>query len=556
MPKKSTFIQDKSVPNDHFFDTFGKGVNRKISKPDLFNQIRANAQTYIYQTQAEVEKLNLQANPDNPVYFRVAENDFKLYEITTLEPGPDDFSLDNGTTATHIAGFVPDAEDIPADSPDDNVQAGLRNRVTALPDITSLSSLDTGALVDGQQFSVGSYLPNTSTGSALLRWRPDLPKSRHDGVLFFSLTVPMFTDPDDTQDYRDGAGETDPGGNGVMELVRGEIIYDATVRIPELSPDLAPALRDFGARISVGSGAELVFRLSSGHSLKSAIRASGADYSRFRVSSEDAEVGLSENFQSVSTGDLDGRDLPRNAANAVVLIGSKGPSWGILLDMAGADVNGIVACLLSDVKVEPGCGVKNSGLSNFIVYSSRAILSGAIGTGAGVRGLWGGNSSSISGQGINVSGAAGTGAHISRGTSFNLQDSIADNCNIGYDIRRSYGMLSGSSANDCISRAISARTSVFEAEQFSGERCGDIAVRLDGGCDVSLSSASLVDAGDRAIQVSRSHCWAQNCDGSGAGEYSFRVDRGVLDIRGATGDVWTGNVVNDINGSGIVYRDV
>lgn len=100
MPKKSNFITDSEVPDGHFFDTFGNGVNRKISKQNLFAQIEAQAQTYYYDSEDDLKAANLEADPDNPIYVRVAPA-WRLYRITSLAPvAPYDIALNNGATAT------------------------------------------------------------------------------------------------------------------------------------------------------------------------------------------------------------------------------------------------------------------------------------------------------------------------------------------------------------------------------------------------------------------------------------------------------------------------
>lgn len=101
MPKKSNFITDSEVPNGHYFDTFGNGVNRKISKENLFSQIQEESlQTYYYDSEDDLKAADLEADPDNPIYVRVAPA-WRLYRITSQAPvAPFDIALDNGATAT------------------------------------------------------------------------------------------------------------------------------------------------------------------------------------------------------------------------------------------------------------------------------------------------------------------------------------------------------------------------------------------------------------------------------------------------------------------------
>lgn len=100
MPKKSNFITDSEVPDGHFFDTFGNGVNRKISKENLFAQIKKKAQTYYYDSEDDLKAADLEADPDSPIYVRVAPA-WRLYRITSQAAvAPFDIPLDNGATAT------------------------------------------------------------------------------------------------------------------------------------------------------------------------------------------------------------------------------------------------------------------------------------------------------------------------------------------------------------------------------------------------------------------------------------------------------------------------
>lgn len=234
---------------------------------------------------------------------------------------------------------------------DSQVRTNSQNEskfVTLLPDITALASLNTSALVGGQQFSVGSYLPNTSTGSCLLRWRPDLPKSRHDGVLFFSLTVPMFTGTD-TADYRNGVGETDPGGNGVMELVRGEIIYSVTSLIPSYYPTLQESIVDLDGRLQSTGDVVISHRIEAGHRPTLGVVLANKDYSRHRLVADDAEVLVAESFPA------DGHFLFCENGTA--------PRLSFLVNMGGksAQDGAIYMLRRGHVRIDAGCGAIYSG---------------------------------------------------------------------------------------------------------------------------------------------------------------------------------------------------
>ena len=64
-------------------------------------------------------------------------------------------------------------------------------------------------------------------GKGLFLWNPDVPKSRHDGGLFISPTVPYDGTRASLEDFLSGTGETDPTGNGVwVRQFEGDILAD------------------------------------------------------------------------------------------------------------------------------------------------------------------------------------------------------------------------------------------------------------------------------------------------------------------------------------------
>lgn len=76
-------------------------------------------------------------------------------------------------------------------------------------------SIDTIYLVKG-------WYPDQEFGGDAFAWLPDEPKSSHDGGVYISPTVPAVsnqagaTAADRQNNFRDGTGETDPGGTGVF----------------------------------------------------------------------------------------------------------------------------------------------------------------------------------------------------------------------------------------------------------------------------------------------------------------------------------------------------
>lgn len=101
--KKSEFIAIDSVPDDYSFNVFGNGVDREISKPNLFSQIKDESfAPFIYPTIELLQAADLEADDTNPTYAMCEETGYRIYKITNLAAGTYDISLDNGNTASII----------------------------------------------------------------------------------------------------------------------------------------------------------------------------------------------------------------------------------------------------------------------------------------------------------------------------------------------------------------------------------------------------------------------------------------------------------------------
>lgn len=98
--KQSQFIEINELSDSDYLPAFGMSSNKKISKPNLFKQIRDETQIFIYPTTELLQAANLFADPDWPVYVRNEETEYRLYKITSIAPAVNDIALNNGTTAT------------------------------------------------------------------------------------------------------------------------------------------------------------------------------------------------------------------------------------------------------------------------------------------------------------------------------------------------------------------------------------------------------------------------------------------------------------------------
>lgn len=97
----------------------------------------------------------------------------------------------------------------------------FKNKVIPLDSIAVFPTLDVSGYSDRQQFHLNSFAPEGEGGGGSLLWASDLSKLLHDGIKYFSPTVPIpadFDNPTDVQNYRDGVGEEFPADNGIFVL--------------------------------------------------------------------------------------------------------------------------------------------------------------------------------------------------------------------------------------------------------------------------------------------------------------------------------------------------
>jgi hypothetical protein len=98
--KQSQFIEVQELTDSDYVPVFGQSSNRKISKSNLFDQIKDETQIFIYPTIEQLQSADLVADLTWPVYVRVEEAEYRLYKITSLAPGVNDIAMNNGLTAT------------------------------------------------------------------------------------------------------------------------------------------------------------------------------------------------------------------------------------------------------------------------------------------------------------------------------------------------------------------------------------------------------------------------------------------------------------------------
>jgi hypothetical protein len=137
--KQSSFTEVHELLNSDYVPVFGSGSNKKISKPELFRQIKDETQIFVYPTIEQLQSANLVADPDWPTYVRVEEAGYRLYKITSIAAGANDIVLNNGTVAKSQLEY---------DNVIDNV-AALSAAVATLPIGTTVSTRGAVTAGDG-----------------------------------------------------------------------------------------------------------------------------------------------------------------------------------------------------------------------------------------------------------------------------------------------------------------------------------------------------------------------------------------------------------------------
>lgn len=146
-----------------------------------------------------------------------------------------------------------------------------KKKVIPIDSIANFPNLDVDGYSPRQQFILGSFAPDGDSGGGILLWEPDLPKSLHNGVNYFSPTVPIpadFNNPTDVQNYLDGVGEEWPAGDGVFvlnyfvskeefDLVQDRIV-SVVANLSAMSPSVGQQVSTKGC-LSVGDGGHGIF---------------------------------------------------------------------------------------------------------------------------------------------------------------------------------------------------------------------------------------------------------------------------------------------------------
>lgn len=278
--------------------------------------------------------------------------------------------------------------------------------------------------VEGAIYTANSWSGGLE-GTSTWIYQSSVPKTRHDGVLFVSPTVPAIGVGGQTESgFLNGTDEQDPTGSGVFRLLNGTVTRTAVVRIPEDYSSLQQAIDDLANRISTTEPADINVRISGGFSPDSGLLLTDGDYSQFRIVSDDTTVTLSSSFPS-SSNIIEG-------LNAVM------PRLAVLFDAVGRGNHGIYVRACRGI-VEPNKGVLNAGYfglyvneaSTYKADSSRFTNAGAnnsVSSQVDATGISARRGSKVFATGCDVSNSLRYGLSASKGSTVVCDNTSADNC--------------------------------------------------------------------------------------------------------------------------------
>ena len=255
--------------------------------------------------------------------------------------------------------------------------------------------------------------------------------------------------------YRKGTGFVSADENGILwvdadgvgwEAGPGFVLAeDASLRVPSRFATLQEAI-DGTIHYQVTQGAAIDLLIESGHRPASGIIVEDGDYGQYRISAEDADVPLDENWQS-TTGFLTARRARAPTLNCLIDMSPIGSAA-----VTNEETNGYFCDHASTGFVTEGSGVKNCpgrrGIGAF--RGSSISAEGAIATGCAHWAIVASRDSHISAIGADASDSL-RGFYAARVSTITANESTANSCGQGYIARRGSTLFCpDSQANDCV----------------------------------------------------------------------------------------------------------
>lgn len=226
--KKSQFIEVETLTDSQLIPVFGSGVDRKISKPNLFKQIKDESfSPFIYPTIAILQSADLEVDVDNPTYCRCEETEYRLYKITNAAPGVDDITLTNGNTAEYQIEY----------------------RDTGF--VTSVATAATGALAvftDSTGHEIDKSVVPTNAGKAFIQATDgasiSFPRKNADNTVTMRSASQYFDDIKQSATH---------GAAGVIKTADGTSTLAQTATDEAITPANLAALKASSAEVTAGT---------------------------------------------------------------------------------------------------------------------------------------------------------------------------------------------------------------------------------------------------------------------------------------------------------------
>jgi hypothetical protein len=223
------------------------------------------------------------------------------------------------------------------------------------------------------------------------------------------------------------------------------VAEDVTVNIPSDFSTLQAAVDFHSARVCK-QGARITLNIESGHQPATGLLVQNGDYSRFYITSTDAEVDLASGFVGVVAPPDGGSTI--TSGTFIMAINAAGPVLGTIIDANGAagartgyfalrNATGRADRPAAPTEEEPVLP-PIAGCKNFLHANAQAqecstlVWENAVATGSGLNGIYAERASIIHAEFTDASNAAGAGFVAARGSTITASTAKANGCRIGF----------------------------------------------------------------------------------------------------------------------------
>ena len=351
---------------------------------------------------------------------------------------------------------------------DDTLQNASCRIFKSVSDISKDQSMDNGDLAFLSRFYNEE---NTNDSTGMLIYESKLPKSWHDGVLFFSPSVPYTDD----EDYYNGTNETQPDGFGLWRMQTGRAPRSLTVNVPTQAPSMNIAL-ELLKDIKPASDLKVVINLESGYQVSEEVKLLGVNLSHIVIAS-DHVIEIASDFSEKQLFYIsDGAIAP--LINATFDLKSKAGVSGVVVDYGSS-------CVLGAGKGVINSGdyaVKVSNSSSFSAY--QADFSGSR------NGVRVSKASRVSIDNCSLNDTVNTALNVTDVSNVSCNNVTMNECGIGLSVSSSLCDIRNATINNCRGRPISCYNSKVDASRLKVDHA-ESAITISDSSQISLAECAL-----------------------------------------------------------------